>query len=327
MAGSSSPRELASPTLVTSDIRLPRAHKPVTYWGGLRYEFKHSNKWAYLFIAPLILDFVIFTVYLVGRGFVMSFQDINFGRVTWVGLQNLRGVLVDPRFWNAMKNTVVFTLGVVPGGIGLGLLLSELIFRRSPRVQVFYKSAYYLPAVVSTVALSIVWVWIYQRFNGILNYFVSLFGMEPLNWLANPDTAMAAVIFMSVVSYVGVPVVFITAAMGGIPLDLYDAAKIDGASDWNRFLRVTVPLIRPTLLYLFVVGFIGYFQVFEQIYVMTSGGPSFPGATETVGFLIYSSAFASQSLGRAAAQSILLFLAILIFSLLQFRILATDVEY
>lgn len=300
---------------------------PTNFLGKVRHEIRKSNKWAYVFIAPLLLDFAIFTVYLVIRTVDMSFQDIYYGQSEWIGFQHYQRILNDPQFWNAMKNTLIYTLVVVPGSILVGLILSEFIFRRSERVQVFYKSAYYLPAVVSSVVLSIVWTWIYQPFNGILNYIVGLVGVEPLNWLGNPPTAMPAIILMSIVGGVGVQVVFITAAMGSIPTELYDAARIDGATEWARFWRVTVPLLRPTLLYLSVVGFISTFQVFEQVYVMTQGGPGYPGATETVGYLIFNSAFSSLNLGMASAQSVVLFFAILIFAVAQFRFFASEVEY
>jgi len=303
------------------------AHEPITFWEKLRYEFKYSNKWAYVFLLPLLIDFLIFTVYMVARVVVLAFQDIKYAQITWVGLEHFRRTITDPLFWNALKNTIVYSVGAVPGGILVALILSELIFRRNERAQTFYKSAYYLPTIVSTVVLAIVWMFIFQPFYGILNYVVGLLGVEPVNWMGNPKTAMPSLIMMNIIGTVGGPVVFLTAAMGGIPSELYDAGKIDGCSEWTRFWRITVPLLRPTLLYLFVVGFIGHFQVFEQIYVMTQGGPGFPGRTETVGYLIYSSAFASLNLGLAAAQSILLFFAILIFSVVQFRIFATDVEY
>ncbi|HVU14914.1 MAG TPA: sugar ABC transporter permease [Phototrophicaceae bacterium] len=306
----------------------PIIASPRTPWlVKLRHELRRSNKWGYVFIAPLLLDFLIFTVYLVFRVGTMAFQSVAFGQTTWVGLQQFQAVLGDSDFWNAMKNTTVYTLAVVPGELFVALILAEFIYRRSPRIQVFYKSAYYLPVVVSTVVLSIVWTWIYQPFSGILNYAVSIVGAKPNNWLGNPQTAMLAIIAMTIISGIGTPVVFITAAMGGIPTELYDAAQIDGASDWVRFWRVTVPLLRPTILYLSVVGFIGTFQVFEQIYVMTQGGPGYPGATETVGYLIYASAFTAFDFGKAAAQSVILFFAILIFSIAQFRIFAADVEY
>jgi multiple sugar transport system permease protein len=296
-------------------------------WARVRDEIRRSNKWAYVFILPLLIDFAVFTVYMVFRVVTLSFQDLTYGKTTWVGLKHYQWVLNDPQFWNAMKNTLVYAAFVVPGGLFVALILSEFIFRRSPRIQVFYKSALYLPSVVSTVVMAIVWSWIYQPYYGVLNFITGLFGAPATNWLGNPQTAMGAVVFMSIVIGIGVSVVFLTAAMGGIPTELYDAALIDGATDWVRFWRVTVPLLRPTILYLSVVGFIATFQVFEQIYVMTQGGPGYPGATETVGYLIYSSAFASFNFGQSAAQSVILFFAILLFSVVQFRVFASEVEY
>jgi multiple sugar transport system permease protein len=290
-------------------------------------EIRHSNVWGYIFLLPLIADFLIFTVYLVYRGFMMSFQTATFGEFIWAGMANYRMLFTDTRFFNALKNTSVYTFAVVPGGILLAVLISEMILRRSTAVQTFFKSAYYLPAVVSTVAWSLVWIFIYQPFYGILNFIVSIFGFTPINWVGNPLTAMPAIILMGIVGSVGTSVVFITAAMGGISAEYYDAAKIDGATEWQRLWRITVPLLRPTLLYLFVIGFIGNFQLFEQIYVMTAGGPGYPGATETVGYLIFSSAFGAFNLGYAAAQSVLLFVVILIVSLVQFRFFSTDVEF
>ena len=297
------------------------------FWERAVHDFKRSNKWGYVFIAPLLIDFAVFVAYLIVRAFAMAFQKVSYGTATWIGFDNFTRLLQEPEFFNALKNTVVYTLAVVPGGILVALIFSEMIFRRSTRVQAFYKSAYYLPGVVSTVAMSLVWLFIYQPFGGILNYLTSLFGMDANNWMGNPATAMPSLIFMGIVGTMGASVVFITAAMGGISPELYDAAKIDGASEWQRLWRVTVPLLRPTLLYLFVVGFIGNFQVFEQVYVMTGGGPGYPGATTTVGYLIYSSAFLSLNIGYAAAESVALFFVILLVSVFQFRFFAGELEY
>jgi multiple sugar transport system permease protein len=297
------------------------------FWAWARHEFQRSNKWGYVFIAPLLIDFAIFVAYLIVRAFAMAFQDVSYGTATWIGFDNFARMLKEPEFFNALKNTAIYTLAVVPGGIFIALIFSEMIFRRSARVQAFYKSAYYLPGVVSTVAMSLVWLFIYQPFGGILNYLTSLFGMEANNWMGNPLTAMPSLIVMGIVGTMGASVVFITAAMGGISPELYDAAKIDGASEWQRLWRVTVPLLRPTLLYLFVVGFIANFQVFEQVYVMTAGGPGYPGATITVGYLIYSSAFLSLNIGYAAAESVALFVVILLVSVFQFRFFSSELDY
>jgi len=305
----------------------PRSDAPAGVWRRLALAFRKSNKWAYLFILPLVLDFLIFTAYMVIYAVQLSFQEVSGGVWSWVGFSNYEKLLRNPATWNAMRITLIYTVVVVVLGLLIALVLSELIFRRSTRVQVFFKSAFYLPAVVSTIVISLVWFWMFNPFYGILNAVIGLVGIPPQNWLANPNLALPSIIFMSLVSGGGPSIILLTASMGGIPTELYDAARIDGASDWTRFWRVTVPLLRPTLLYLFVVGFIGNFQVFEQIYVLTSGGPGFPGATETVGFLIYDFAFRSTQFGQAAAMSMLLFFVILAFSVVQFRIFAADLEY
>jgi len=289
--------------------------------------FRKSNKWGYIFIAPLAIDFLIFTAYMAFYAVQLSFQELQAGEFVWIGLENYRKVFANPLTWNAMRNTFVYTLSVVVLGLGAALALSELIFRRSARAQVFYKSAFYLPSVVSSVVVALVWTWIFNPFYGILNAVVGVVGIAPQNWLGNPSLALPSLIFMAIVGGGGASIVLLTASMGGIPTELYDAARIDGASEWTRFSRVTVPLLRPTLLYLFVVGFIGNFQVFEQIYVMTGGGPGFPPATDTVGFRIYDMAFRTVQFGGAAAMSMILFVVILVFSALQFRLFAAELEY
>jgi len=293
----------------------------------LAVAFRKSNKWGYVFIAPLVIDFLIFTAYMVVYAVWLSFQELQGGAFTWVGLENYRKVLVNPLTWNAMRNTFVYTIAVVVLGLSFALVLSELIYRRSTRAQVFFKSAFYLPAVVSSVVVALVWTWIFNPFYGFLNAFTGIFGLPPQNWLGNPNLALGSLIMMAVVGGGGASIVLITASMGGIPTELYDAAKIDGASEWTRFTRVTIPLLRPTLLYLFVVGFIGNFQVFEQVYVMTGGGPGFPPATDTVGFRIYDMAFRTVQFGGAAALSLILFVIILVFSVAQFRFFSAELEY
>lgn len=310
-------------TASTRDIH----SKPSGWLAGLSRALQRSNKWGYVFIAPLVIDFMIFTAYMAFYAVQISFQELRAGEFVWIGLENYRRVLANPLTWNAMRNTFVYTLSVVILGLCTALVLSELIFRRSGRAQVFYKSAFYLPSVVSSVVVALVWTWIFNPFYGILNAVVGAIGIPPQNWLGNPTLALPSLIFMAVVGGGGASIVLLTASMGGIPTELYDAARIDGASEWTRFSRITVPLLRPTLLYLFVVGFIGNFQVFEQVYVMTGGGPGFPPATDTVGFRIYDMAFRTVQFGGAAAMSMVLFMIILVFSSVQFRLFATELEY
>ncbi len=299
---------------------LPRSRPPV-----LR-QIARSNRWGYVFIAPLLIDFAVFTAYMVGQAIALSFQEFEGGKLVWVGLENYAFSLQDDLFWNALRNTATYTLVVVPGVIGISLLVAAYIVGRSARVQTVLKSAYYLPGVVSIVALTMVWLYIYQPMFGLLNYFTSLVGLPPTFWLSEPGLAMWAIVVMTLLSATGASIVLLSAAMGGIPRDQYESARIDGASAWQQFRFITVPLVRPTVLYLVVINFVFHFQVFEQIYLMTNGGPGFPPATETVAYRIYTG-LTGLRLGQAAADSVLLFIVIGVVAVIQFRFLKSDVEY
>ena len=290
------------------------------------YRIARSNKWGYVFIAPLLIDFLFFTAYMVGQAIALSFQEFEGGKLVWVGLDNYAFSLQDDLFWNALRNTLSYTLVVVPGIIAISLLVAAFIVGRSTRVQTLLKSAYYLPGVVSIVALTMVWLYIYQPQFGLLNYITGLLGLPPTLWLSQPSLAMWAIVAMTLLSATGASIVLFCAAMGGIPRDQYESARIDGANAWQQFRSITVPLVKPTLLYLFIINFVFHFQVFEQIYLMTSGGPGFPPATETVAYRIYSG-LTGLRLGQAAADLVLLFIAIGVIAVIQFRFLSSDVEY
>jgi multiple sugar transport system permease protein len=244
----------------------------------------------------------------------------------YVGLKNFATVLNDSGFWASMRITFIYTLVTVPGGLLIALIISEFIVRFRPVVQTFFKSAFYLPGVVSSVVIAMIWVWLFQPWYGFINYFLSLADITAIGWLTDPRWALISIMIVSLASANGGSIVFLCAAMGGVPTDLYDAARIDGAGEWERFFRITLPLLKPTLLYLIVIGTISSFQVFTTIYVMTpDGGPL--KSTRTIGYLIYESAFLRGRLDLAAAQSLLLLAVLLVCSLLLFRAMRTDVEY
>lgn len=285
-----------------------------------------GNLWGYVFIAPLVIDFVLFTGAMAVRAIILSFQELRGGQFRWVGFSNYAFSLGDDLFWNALRNTLVYTTAVVVGGLLLALPLAAFIVGRRSRTQTFLKGSLYLPGVVSTVALSMVWLYLYQPMFGLLNFVLATLGLPAQQWLASPGLALPSIILMTLVSASGVAVVLLTASMGSIPKDYYDAAMIDGAGAWGQFRFLTVPLVRPVVLYLLVIGFVSHFQVFEQIYVLTNGGPGFPPATETVALRIFN-AISGIRLGQAAADSVLLFVFIAIFAFVQFRVLSGDVEY
>ena len=274
---------------------------------------------------PHSLVFVLFFLLPVLMTFALAFLDYRPTRVSWVGLENFRTVLRDPLMGVSLKNTAIFTAAVVTLWLGKALLIAYLLDPLSRGLQVFYKSAFYLPAVTSTVIVSLVWLWIFNPSFGLLNALMRGLGLESVSWLGNTATALPALIAMQVVMGGGSSIVLLSAALARIPRDYYEVALIDGASRGTIFVKIVLPLIRPTLLYLVVTGTINTFQVFESVYVMTQGGPQF--ASITVVYLIYQTAFQQFKLGVAAAQAILLFLVTFALAALQFRWLGQNVEY
>lgn len=281
--------------------------------------------WGVVFVAPQTLLFVAFFLVPVVIAFALAFMEVRPTRMTWVGLANFRRVLDDPLFGRALVNTSVFTAVVVVFWLGKALLIAYLLDPMSSALQTFFKSAFYLPAVTSSVIISLIWLWIFNPTFGLLNAFVGLFGVEPVAWLGNTRTALPALMAMQVVMGGGSSIVLLSAALARIPRDLYEVALIDGARRPTIFAKVVLPLIRPTLLYLVVTGTINTFQVFESVYVMTQGGPQF--ATTTVVYRIYQEAFQRFNLGLASAQAIVLFLITLVLAAVQFRLLGQNVEY
>jgi multiple sugar transport system permease protein len=286
---------------------------------------RRRGAWGWFFVAPHLVVFAVFVLLPVAGAFVLAFLDYRPLRAEWVGLANFQRVFGDELFARALRNTSLFTLVVVTFWLGKALLIAYLIDPLAKGWQTFFKSAFYLPGVTSSIIISLIWLWIFNPSFGLLNAFVALFGMEPVAWLGNTRTALPALMGMQIIMGGGSSIVLLSAAMSRIPRDLYEVAVLDGASRGRVFRSVVLPLIQPTLLYLVVTGTINTFQVFESVYVMTQGGPQF--ATTTVVYRIYTTAFQRFDLGYASAQAIVLFAIILVFAAIQFRWLGRDVEY
>lgn len=287
-----------------------------------------KSRWAYLFVAPAVIHFLVFNAYPIGATIYLSFVRFNLQGNTWIGLRNYQIALAEPVFWKSLANTALYTMVVVPVGIGIALFLSALIFPLRTSAQNFYKGAFYLPGVVSAVVVSMIWLWMFDSAHGLLNYLLPLTTggmMKPIAWLGDSRIALPSLMFMAVASGGGGAVILYLAAMGGIPATLYEAARIDGAGRWTEFRRITLPLLKPTTLYLAIMGTIGSFQVFTSIYMMTRGGPNY--ATTTVVYRIYETAFEFLKLGRASAMALILALIIIGVSIVQFKVLGTEVEY
>jgi multiple sugar transport system permease protein len=289
-------------------------------------QFWRDYGWAYLFILTPVLLFLVFTLYPVVTAFLMSFQQYNVMKSTWIGLDNYSRMIHDDVFWKSLKNTALFTIGTVPVNIVITFVLAFFIYQMKNGWQTFFKATLYLPTVASGVTLSLVWLAIFDpTSSGLLNKLLGLFGLQPVIWLGKSSTALFSLMLMSWLGSHGAGIILYLAAMGGIPKSLYEAADIDHASGWTKFSKITWPLLKPTTLYLLVTGVITSFQVFISVYLMTQGGPNF--ATTTIAYLIYQTAFVFYDFGLASAQSFILAALIILVSVIQFKYFSSDIEY
>jgi multiple sugar transport system permease protein len=274
-----------------------------------------------------MLFLAVFWIYPIFRSVLLGFADLNLrtGEADFVGLNNFRQSFASPIFWLALKNSAVYTLVVVPVALVLIVVLSVLVFQLPSKVQALFKSAFYLPGVTSIAVLALVWKWLFNPVIGLFNFLLTRFGVPPQQWLGNPDLALPSLMFMALAGGHGAGVVLLTAAMGSIPTELYDAARIDGAHQGAEVWHITLPLLRPTLLYLLVIGTIGSFQLFGPVFLMTTGGPNH--ATTTVVYYIYEQAFEQFAFGYASAMALLFMVVLVAISFVQYRFLSADLEY
>jgi multiple sugar transport system permease protein len=262
--------------------------------------------WGYLFLLPNIIGFLVFTALAVVVALGLSLTEWDLlTPPRFIGLANYQKLLTnDPVFRTAMVNTLYFVAGVVPLDIVCALSLAVLL-NRPIRAMALYRAIYFVPVVTSLVAVAIVWQWLYHTEVGVVNHLLTSVGLPRVNWLGSTEWAMPAVIFMSVWKAMGYYAVIFLAGLQGIPGHLYEAASIDGATDWQRFWKITLPLLSPTLFFVLVISIIQAFQVFGQIFIMTRGGPG--NATQTIVFFIYNNGFVWFRMGYAAAASWILF--------------------
>jgi multiple sugar transport system permease protein len=231
----------------------------------------------------------------------------------------------DEVFIKSIVNTFLFVLYIVPATVVFSLLFAVLIIEKSPKVQTFFRAAFYLPVVISIVSVSLVWNNLYNPAYGVLNYLISLFGVQPISWLGDKNLVIPALSLVVLTYTMGQPIILNLAALGGIPITYYEASDIDGANSWSKFWHITLPLLKPTTLYIFVTTTISAFQVFAIINLMTSGGPNY--ASSTVLYLIYRMAFYYNDLGVASTMGVILFVFVALFSIVQFKLFSESVEY
>ncbi|WP_426518900.1 carbohydrate ABC transporter permease [Diaminobutyricibacter sp. McL0618] len=273
----------------------------------------------WFFLAPSIILIGVFVIYPIIQSLWMSLHDWSFFQTQhpFVGLSNYVEMLGDPRFWNALGNTVVFTVVTVPAQIALGLLLAVRL-RRTRGWTLFLRSVFFFPVISSFATMAIVWKFMLSADVGPTAAWLRAVGISPVDWLHNPDWALTAVIVVGLWKNVGFTMVILLAALQDVPESLVEAAVLDGAGPWRRFVSVALPSIRQALLFSSVIAVIGSLQVFDQVYVMTQGGPQF--RSETLVTYIYEQGFTEFRSGYASAIAWGLFLIIMLVSVLQLRI-------
>jgi multiple sugar transport system permease protein len=285
-------------------------------------ERRREIRAAYFFLLPALVVLSLFVFGPLVFIFVVAFFDWNLFRFDqhFLGAANFVELAGDELFFTALRNTMVYVLGVVPAQTLLALLLALAVNQNIP-ARGFFRAAFYIPAITSSVVTSIIFLWIYSK-PGLLNYVLSWFGIEGPDWIGSPEYALGAIMALNVWSTSGYFMVAFLAGLQSIPASLYEAARIDGAGPWARFRHVTVPGLKPTLFFVATLGVIGTFQVFDQIYMMSAGGPV--NATTTLSYFIYNSAFRYFRFGYAAAAAVVLFAIILLVTRVQRKIVRPE---
>ncbi len=280
------------------------------------------------FALPFVLVFTIFLAGPIVASLVLSFTDFGLRDLRnplgtdFVGLANYQALLEDPKFHKAMINTVYFVIVGVPLTLVIGLAVALALDRGIKKFRTLFRVGYYLPVVTSIVAIAVVWRFVLNPDQGLINLLLAQVGIDGPSWLADPMLAMPSIIAMAVWRNLGLAMIVFLAGLQTIPAQLYEAAAIDGAGRWQAFRNVTLPLLRPTILFLVVITTIGYLQLFEEPFVMTEGGPL--DQTLSISMYMYQQGFEFFNQGYAAAIAWILFILVAIVAVVQIRLLRSE---
>ena len=299
---------------------------------GTRLKFRRFMRRArmpmfcYVALFPVLALFFYVRIIPIGFSFLLSFYKWNLisPRKPFVGWDNYVNLMSDDNFLLALKNTTIYSFSTVALSTVIALPLAVFLGHRS-RLSTFYQTVYFLPVITPLVPMAIAWKWIYDYNYGVLNYGLSLVGIPSVAWLTEPDIALWALVIMGVWKVLGYNLVLFLVGIRNIPQEYLEAASLDGATDWQRFWRITLPLLRPILLYVLVTATISAYAVFTQVYVMTLGSQSQPGqAVRMLVFDIYTNGFQFFRMGYASAEAVILTLIVLGSTVVQFSLVRND---
>ena len=291
---------------------------------AMKQSRRRENIAGYLFMAPSLLFFLGFVIFPMVMCLVYSFTDYTMTSFSFAGFDNYKRMFQDPIFGKALWNTIILVLISVPVTCFFSLWAASIISKLHDRTTSFFRCVFYLPVVTGSVAVTVVWKWIFNRYYGVLNYLCMNLGLisRNMNWLGDASTALGCIITILLTTSVGQPIVLYVSALNNVDQSLVEAASVDGATNLQTFWRIKWPQIMPTTLYILVITTINSFQCFALIQLLTSGGPNH--ATETIMYYIYYNAFKLQSYGYGSSMGIILALIIAAFSALQFKVAKTD---
>lgn len=280
----------------------------------------------WLFVLPALIPLIVFWIYPILRSVYISFTDWDYMSPTYnfVFLDNFIALFKDDRFYNALWNTLVFTVGTLVPTIVLGLLLA-LLMQKAFKGSGIVKFILFSPWITPTVAISIVWTWIYDPDTGIANAVLEFLHLPALQWIKSSETAMLAVIIVTVWKSLGYAMIFYLSALEKVPGELYEASGLDGAKSWQRFRDVTLPCISPTTFFLVIITMVSSLQAYDQIQILTQGGPS--GSTRTLLYMYYQLGFEEFNMGQATAVAIVMIILTVFLSTIQFTASKKWVHY
>ncbi|HNW47373.1 MAG TPA: sugar ABC transporter permease [Thermotogota bacterium] len=280
----------------------------------------------WVFVSPALVTQILFIYFPLGWSFFVSFFRWNLIRpMRFIGFDNYTSMFTSSDFWSSMSVTFIYVAVTVPVSILIGLLLALLVNLPWLKGKGVFRTFFYIPVITSMAAAAVIWAWIFEGNVGLLNYFLSWFGAKSINWLSDPDYALIALMIIGIWKRIGYNMVLFLAGLQVIPRTYYEAADIDGASTFSKFTSITWPLLSPTTLFVTVMQFIASFRVFVSVSVITRGGPA--NSTRVITFYLYENAFAYLKFGYAAAISVVMFLMMVVFTLIQFRFSKRRVHY
>lgn len=290
---------------------------------------KLNKEWltGYLMIFPVVAGLLVFYIYPIFKVIIDSFYEVgSFNKRSFVGLDNYLTMFNDPKMWSSLFNTFSYVIVIVPGTIIISLILAALLNTKT-KGRGFFRVVYFIPAITMGAAVAMIWKWMYNSDHGIINAILNALGLDSVNFLTNPNTALLSICLVSIWINVGYNMIILLAGIQGISKTYYEAASIDGASPVKQFFGITLPLVTPTLFFVLITNLIGTFQTFDTIYMMIKESGIAMEATQSMVMYFFRNAFSYSKKGYASALAVFLFLIIMLVTLIQMKLQKKWVNY